>query len=367
MPELNPLTQSNQIPPKTTSGLQPFHLETTNNSNITSQTNFCLYQGDSLNILAQFPANYVDMVFVDPPYFLTDNPKSSSYKADWDLSKGVKADFAFHLCYLKEVKRVLKPEATIWITGTHHNIFQYGYALQLLGFEILNEISWYKPTRRFQDLTTRFNFAHESIIWAKKDKTAKHYLNSGYTHQRADKYDKFHRAGDQMPTLWDIQPPNRNDPTTSWHPTPKPTELLLRIIKASTKPGAIILDPFNGSGTTGIASQLLGEGRKYIGIDLDQSYLTKTVERLHGLECWKEGNQNPVSSQSINEDQSLNEQSNQTLNSIQSPQIQPQKNNLLKQVAAGINTLITNCSKDSIWKGVKYLKKIKKKNGQNDN
>jgi site-specific DNA-methyltransferase (adenine-specific) len=283
------------------------------------------------------------MVFVDPPYFLTDNPKSPSYKADWDLSKGTKQDFAFHISYLAEIKRVMKPEATIWITGTHHNIFQCGYALQLLGFEILNEISWYKPTRRFHDLTTRFNFAHESIIWAKKDKSAKHYLNSDYTHQRADKYGKFHRAGDQMPTLWDIQPPNRNDPSTAWHPTPKPIELLQRIIKASTKPGAIILDPFNGSGTTGIASHLIGEGRKYIGIDLNPEYLTKTVERLHNLEEWKVAN--PLKSNHEN----TKSPNVEILNSNQqSPQIQPQKNNLLTQVANGINTLIHNYSKDSI-------------------
>jgi site-specific DNA-methyltransferase (adenine-specific) len=338
MPELNPLTQTNQIPPKTTNGLKPFHLETTN------QTNFCLYQGDCVKILSQFPDNYVDMVFVDPPYFLTDNPKSSSYKADWDLSKGAKQDFAFHISYLQEIKRVMKPEATIWITGTHHNIFQCGYALQLLGFEILNEISWYKPTRRFQVLTTRFNFAHESIIWAKKDKRAKHYLNSGYTHQRADKYDKFHRAGDQMPTLWDIQPPNRNDPATSWHPTPKPVELLQRIIEASTKPGAIILDPFNGSGTTGIASHLLGEGRKYIGIDLNPEYLTKTVERLHGLDCWKAANSEDSEKLKVKSEKCQV----QNPNNLHSPQIQPQKNNLLEQVANGINTIISSYSKDSI-------------------
>jgi site-specific DNA-methyltransferase (adenine-specific) len=357
MPELNPSIQSNQIPPKTTNGLKPFYLETSNpTTTATNQTNICLYKGDCIKVLAQFPDNYVDMVFVDPPYFLTDNPKSSSYKADWDLSKGTKQDFAFHISYLQEIKRVMKPEATIWITGTHHNIFQCGYALQLLGFEILNEISWYKPTRRFQDLTTRFNFAHESIIWAKKDKAAKHYLNSNYTHKRADKYDKFHRAGDQMPTLWDIQPPNRNDPATSWHPTPKPVELLERIIKASTKPGAIILDPFNGSGTTGIASHLIGEGRKYIGIDLNPEYLTKTVERLHGLECWKENNSQDSEKLKVNSEKYLDQvdqvsvdpKSNLTPNSTQPPQIQPQKNNLLTQVAAGMKTIMTNCSKDSI-------------------
>jgi site-specific DNA-methyltransferase (adenine-specific) len=320
-------TQSNQIPPKTASDLKPFHLETSNTPASTSQTNICLYQGDCIKILAQFPDNYVDMVFVDPPYFLTDNPNSPSYKAAWDLSKGTKADFAFHISYLQEIKRVMKPEATIWITGTHHNIFQCGYALQLLGFEILNEIAWYKPTRRFQDLTTRFNFAHESIIWAKKDKRAKHYLNSTFTHKRADKYPKFHRDGDQMPTIWDIQPPHRNDPATAWHPTPKPVELIQRIIKASTKPGAIILDPFNGSGTTGIASHLVGEGRKYIGIDLNSEYLTKTVKRLHNLEEWKIGNPaNP----NLENTKFCNVK---TVNSNQqSPQTQPQKNNLLTQV-----------------------------------
>jgi site-specific DNA-methyltransferase (adenine-specific) len=356
MPELNPPTQTNQIPPKTSSDLKPFHLEVSNLTTSTSQTNFCLYQGDCIKVLSQFPDNYVDMVFVDPPYFLTDNPKSSSYKADWDLSKGTKQDFAFHISYLQEIKRVMKPEATIWITGTHHNIFQCGYALQLLGFEILNEISWYKPTRRFHDLTTRFNFAHESIIWAKKDKSAKHYLNSTFTHQRADKYDKFHRQGQQMPTIWDIQPPNRNDPTTSWHPTPKPVELLERIIKASTKPNAIILDPFNGSGTTGIASQLLGEGRKYIGIDLNPEYLTKTVERLHGLEERNDANSEDSEKLKVNNEKCL-DQTNQIPvkpnlksipNSIQSAQVQPQKNNLLKQVASGINTLVHSYSKDSI-------------------
>jgi len=222
--------------------------------------NFTLYNGDCKEIMKSMPENSIDMIFADPPYFLSKSKEDLSFKGEWDLSKGVKIDTKFQFDWMREARRILKPEGTIWITGTHHNIYQCGYSLQLLGFRILNEIAWFKPknnpfSRNF------FNFAHETIIWAKKDEKSRHYLNPKVLDFKYR--DKLNKEGKQMNDVWDILPCSKKE--IDWHPTPKPIELLERIILSSTKPDAIILDPFNGSGTTGIATLNLGYGRSFIG------------------------------------------------------------------------------------------------------
>ena len=237
--------------------------------------NFTLYNGDCKEIMKSMSENSIDMIFADPPYFLSKSKEDMSFKGDWDLSKGVKLDTQFQYDWIKEARRILKPEGTIWITGTHHNIYQCGYSLQLLGFKILNEIAWFKPknnpfSRNF------FNFAHETIIWAKKDEKSKHYLNPKVLDFKYR--DKLNKEGKHMNDVWDILPCSKYE--IDWHPTPKPIELLERIILSSTKPDAVILDPFNGSGTTGIATLNLGYGRSFIGIDLDSHYLDLTIKRM---------------------------------------------------------------------------------------
>ena len=146
--------------------------------------NFVLYNGDCLNILSQLPENSVDMIFADPPYNLSNGGFSvhagrmvSVDKGDWDISKGFLDDYAFHYRWLEACKRVLKPNGTLWVSGTYHSIYQCGHALQSLGYHILNDISWFKPNAS-PNLSCRFFTAsHETIIWARKDKKGKHSFN----------------------------------------------------------------------------------------------------------------------------------------------------------------------------------------------
>ena len=146
--------------------------------------NFVLYHGDSIRILNQLAENSIDMIFADPPYNLSNGGFSvhagrmvSVNKGFWDVSKGFQDDYAFHYRWLEACKRVLKPHGTLWVSGTYHSIYQCGHALQSLGYHILNDISWFKPNAS-PNLSCRFFTAsHETIIWARKDKKAKHIFN----------------------------------------------------------------------------------------------------------------------------------------------------------------------------------------------
>jgi site-specific DNA-methyltransferase (adenine-specific) len=245
-----------------------------------SDKNINLYHTESLEWLAQREEKSVDLIFLDPPYFLTDDKNNRAYKGDWDLSNGVKQDFKFHNDIITQCRRVLKDDGVIWITGTHHNIFDCGFSLRLNNFKIINLISWYKPSKRFTDLKNNLAFDFESIIFARKNKDVRHYLNWSFLTKSRD---KFHVDGQTMPTTWDIKTCPRSE--IDWHPTPKPLELLKRIIMLSTKPDALILDPFNGSGTTAIATLECGHGRRYIGLDMDKNYLDRTLDRLEVHKC----------------------------------------------------------------------------------
>ncbi len=145
---------------------------------------FCLYHGNSLSVMSLFPDNYVDMIFADPPYMLSNDGITchagkmvSVNKGNWDKSKGFEQDVAFHEQWISECKRILKPEGTIWISGTLHSIYQCGYILQKLGFHILNDICWYKPNAAPNLACRTFAHSHETLLWAKKDKKAKHTFN----------------------------------------------------------------------------------------------------------------------------------------------------------------------------------------------
>ena len=248
--------------------------------------NFCLYQGDCREIMKTLPDDYVDMIFADPPYFLSNGGFTvasgkmvSVNKGKWDESKTAEEDFEFHQSWLKEAKRVLKPNGTIWISGTYHSIYQCGYALQLQKFHILNDISWFKPNAS-PNLSCRFFTAsHETLIWARKDKKGKHYFNYDLMKNGDWSKDAIKKPNLQMRSVWSINPPKPAEKSFGKHPTQKPLDLLRRCILASTDKDAIILDPFNGGGTTGIASILVGEGRKYIGIDLEKEYLDLSIQR----------------------------------------------------------------------------------------
>ncbi len=255
---------------------------------------FVLYHGDSLNILAQLPENSIDMIFADPPYNLSNGGFSvhagrmvSVNKGDWDKSKGFQDDYDFHFKWLEACKRVLKPNGTLWVSGTYHSIYQCGHALQALGYHILNDISWFKPNAA-PNLSCRFFTAsHETIIWARKDKKGKHLFNYDWMKNKEWPSDFFKNDGKQMRSVWHIPEsediwtvgtPKKEEKTFGKHPTQKPLELLKRIVLASTDKNHVILDPFTGSSTTGIAAVL--NGRKFVGIDMTKEYLELSKKRL---------------------------------------------------------------------------------------
>lgn len=238
-----------------------------------------LYVGDSIEVLNALPEASVDMVFADPPYNLSNDGFSvhagrrvSVNKGAWDRSQGVLEDFAFHLRWIEACQRILKPTGTIWISGTYHSIYACGHAVQTLGFRILNDIAWYKPNAAPNLGCRMFTASHETLIWASKSKKAKHTFN--YAEMREGNFsgDFIKKPGKQMRSVWSIITPKAHEKRYGKHPTQKPESLLARIIAASTQPGDLVLDPFCGSGTTGVAA--LRHGRRFIGIDLDRDYLT---------------------------------------------------------------------------------------------
>lgn len=239
---------------------------------------FTLYNEDNLKVMRTIPDNSVDMVFADPPYMIS--------KADWDVSQGFEADTAFHERWITECKRILKPEGTIWITGTHHSIHQCGFLLQKNEFKILNDISWYKPHKKREVFSRVFVPAHETILWAKKDKNARHYFNQQAMRGEYFPNDFLNKSDEQVHTVWSIMPRTFPEKLQGCHPTQKPVALLRRIVLASTKPGYTIFDPFNGGGTTGIAVAQIGN-RNYIGCDLGKEYIDLTVRRYREVQRCK--------------------------------------------------------------------------------
>ena len=245
-----------------------------------------IYNADCLEVLSRIPENSIDMIFADPPYMLSNDGITCQNgrmvkvnKGKWDKSGGFEEDFKFHNTWISACRRVLKPEGCIWVSGTYHSIYQCGCALQMNSFCILNDITWFKPNAP-PNLSCRFFTAsHETIIWARKDKKARHTFN--YEKMKNGKFpeDKMKNENTQMRSVWSILATGANEKKFGKHPTQKPLDLLTRIIAASTNDGDVILDPFNGGGTTGIASSMIGN-RYYIGIEIDEKYCKLTKDRL---------------------------------------------------------------------------------------
>lgn len=242
--------------------------------------NFSLYKGDSLQILSQI-SNQFDMIFADPPYFLSNGGKKiqgrrmvSVNKGEWDKKKSSDVIDKFNQEWINQCKPLLKDNGTIWVCGTYHNIFSVEKCLKNAGFKIINIITWQKsdPTPTWGNL--HFNFSSEYIIWAKKTPMANHYFNYELMKQL--------NGGKLMPDVWKLPTVGLWEKTCGKHPTQKPLRLLYRIILASTKVGEIILDPFAGSSTTGIAANLLG--RKFIGIEQDEDFLLLGKKRKMDIE-----------------------------------------------------------------------------------
>ncbi|MCA6422404.1 MAG: site-specific DNA-methyltransferase [Flavobacterium sp.] len=242
--------------------------------------NFYLLQGDCKELLPQFEHKF-DMVFADPPYFLSNNGLSiqsgqivSVNKGTWDKSEGFNFINDFNRTWLKLVREKLKDNGTIWISGTYHNIFSIGQLLQELDFKILNVITWEKNNPPPNFSCRFFTHSAELIIWARKKEKVPHYYN--YELMKQLNGDK------QMKDVWKLPAIARWEKSCGKHPTQKPLAVLTRLILASTKPNAWILDPFAGSSTTGIAANLLG--RRYLGIDMETEFLEISKNRKLEIE-----------------------------------------------------------------------------------
>ena len=242
---------------------------------------FELLQGDSLRVLAELPAESVDLIFADPPYFLSNGGITcqsgrmvSVNKGRWDVSQGVEENHAFNVDWLRACQRVLKPNGTIMVSGTRHMIFSVGHAMQQLGYKLLNDIIWYKVIPPPNLSCRYFTHSTETILWAGRDGRTKHYFD--YPAMKAE------NEGKQMRNLWSLIPPRKAEKRFGKHPTQKPIALLERIVRAASDEDAQVLDPFSGSGTTGIACARLG--RRYIGIEMEQEWLDLAVKRYGDLD-----------------------------------------------------------------------------------
>lgn len=231
--------------------------------------NFYLLKGDTFELLPQFEHKF-DMVFADPPYFLSNNGLSiqsgkivSVNKGKWDKSEGFEQVNEFNRKWLSLVRDKMKDDATIWISGTMHNIFSIAQVLQELGFKVLNAVTWQKTNPPPNFSCRYFTHSTEQIIWARKLPKVPHYYNYELM--------KELNGGKQMKDVWQLPAIAPWEKSCGKHPTQKPLSVLTRTILASTKPNAWILDPFAGSSTTGIAANLLG--RRYLGIDMEDDFL----------------------------------------------------------------------------------------------
>ena len=237
-----------------------------------------IYKANSIEFMNSMPEKSVDMIFADPPYNLSNDgytvhagKRVSVNKGEWDKSKGIKEDFDFHFKWLEAARKILKDDGSIWVSGTYHSIYACGYAMQLLDFRFLNDIAWYKPNAAPNLGCRMFTASHETLIWASKSKKAKHTFNYDLMREGNFPHDSLKNPGKQMRSVWSITTPSKSEKLHGKHPTQKPLTLLERIIVSSTNPGDLVLDPFSGSATTGVAAIL--NMRKYIGIDLDENYI----------------------------------------------------------------------------------------------
>jgi site-specific DNA-methyltransferase (adenine-specific) len=276
-----------------------------------------LYQGNCLELLdaiaAKYPEGRFDAIFADPPYFLSNGGITCHAgrmvrvdKGDWDKSRGPELNHAFNLEWLRRCQRVLKPNGTLWVTGTLHVIFSIGYALQQLGFKLLNDIAWEKPNPPPNLSCRYFTHSTETLLWAAKNEKSKHTFNyaamkavtgkqmktvwrdlkadeqAWTTENRPQPAEPDAAAPsstlDPLSSIWTVPAPGSEEKTFGKHPTQKPVALIERCLLASTHEGDLVLDPFLGSGTTAIACIRLKRG--CVGIELDEAYADLAVKRV---------------------------------------------------------------------------------------
>ena len=243
-----------------------------------------IHRGDCIAVLKSLPDASVDMVFADPPYNLQlggdllrpDNSKVDAVDDDWDKFDSFAEYDTFTRAWLTECRRVLKPEGSIWVIGSYHNVFRLGAAIQDLGFWVLNDIIWRKSNPMPNFKGTRFTNAHETLIWAARSREQKRYTFN-YDALKAFNEDTQMRS-DWTFALCTGEERIKDADGKKAHPTQKPEALLHRVLLSATRPGDVVLDPFFGTGTTGAAAKRLG--RHYIGIERDETYAEVAQTRI---------------------------------------------------------------------------------------
>ena len=243
----------------------------------TKDNNYKLLLGDCIKELKKIESKSVDMIFADPPYKLSNDGitcKSgkmvSVNKGSWDKSLGLELDYKFNMKWIKACDRVLKDDGTMWISGTYHIIHSIAFALLKMDYYIINELTWVKPNAAPNMGCRCFTASQETVLWVKKNKKVKHVFNY--------KFMKEMNGGKQMRSVWEIPTTPKREKKQGYHPTQKPEALLYRCIMSSTNEQNIILDPFCGSGTTGVVA--IKNRRNFIGIDTNEEYLILTKERM---------------------------------------------------------------------------------------
>jgi modification methylase len=242
--------------------------------------------GDCIKHMNALPAGSVDLVFADPPYNLQldqgltrpDQSRVAGVDDDWDKFDSFAHYDIFTRAWLKAARRILKPDGAIWVIGSYHNIFRVGAALQDLDYWLLNDVIWRKANPMPNFRGTRFTNAHETLIWAAKDRDSRVTFN----------YEQMKQANDDVQMRSDWLFPIctgaerlKDDDDEKLHPTQKPEALLYRVISATTKPGDVVLDPFFGTGTTGAVAKKLG--RHFIGIEREDTYIAGALKRIASI------------------------------------------------------------------------------------
>lgn len=242
--------------------------------------------GDCIKHMNALPAGSVDLVFADPPYNLQldqgltrpDQSRVDGVDDAWDKFDSFAHYDIFTRAWLKAARRILKPDGAIWVIGSYHNIFRVGAALQDLDYWLLNDVIWRKANPMPNFRGTRFTNAHETLIWAARDRDSRVTFN----------YEQMKQANDDVQMRSDWLFPIctgaerlKDDDDEKLHPTQKPEALLYRVISATTKPGDVVLDPFFGTGTTGAVAKKLG--RHFIGIEREDTYIAGALKRIASI------------------------------------------------------------------------------------
>ena len=260
------------------------HLDDLSHAAASAQWLDTILKGDCVAALERLPEKSIDVVFADPPYNLQldgdlhrpDQSRVDAVDDEWDQFESFEAYDAFTRAWLLAARRVLKPNGTIWVIGSYHNIFRVGAIMQDLGFWILNDIVWRKTNPMPNFRGRRFQNAHETMIWASRDPKAKGYTFN-YEAMKAANDDVQMRSDWLFPICTGAERLKDED-GNKVHPTQKPEALLARVMLSSTRPGDVVLDPFFGSGTTGAVARRLG--RHFVGVEREQTYIDAALDRI---------------------------------------------------------------------------------------